>query len=228
MKKKITLTKDQIEIIENYITNKGIKYIDLKFEVLDHISSDVENEINKDNTSFNVAFERVKLKWKKSFTFESSALISIFHYRPLIFINRCLKINNPYFKKTMMIVILSTFIFNFIQKNFVNNLEIINVVITYGVIMTSIVYTWFVLYWYFKIKKTKLKTSYSFLFKTQILPGLIVLTFFFTNFEKESFFEFSSFKNLILILNILSIYLGYVFYNNHKISVSNYKNYNLK
>ena len=47
------LTEEQIKEVETYLTKKGVKYIDLRFEILDHISTDIENSMNKKQLDFN-------------------------------------------------------------------------------------------------------------------------------------------------------------------------------
>ena len=61
------LTEEQIKEVETYLTKKGVKYIDLRFEILDHISTDIENSMNKKQLDFNETFEIES----------SSALISV-------------------------------------------------------------------------------------------------------------------------------------------------------
>ena len=62
------LNKEQLQEIETYLTNKDVEYIDLHLEVLDHISSDIENLMEK--ISFEEAFEKVKNKWNKNFSYK--------------------------------------------------------------------------------------------------------------------------------------------------------------
>jgi hypothetical protein len=39
------LTKEQVHYIENRLENEGIKYWDIRIEMLDHVVSDVENRM---------------------------------------------------------------------------------------------------------------------------------------------------------------------------------------
>ena len=55
------LTKEQIQEVEGYLKNKDVDYIDLHFEVLDHISTDIENLIIEKQFDFNGAFDEIKL-----------------------------------------------------------------------------------------------------------------------------------------------------------------------
>ena len=223
------LNKEQIQTVENYLNKIDLDYLDIHFEVLDHISTDIENLMAAgDQLNFNEAFEAVKKKWKKSFKYESSILISVFHARPSIFLNRCLKIYKPYYRNAMLIVFLSVFGFGFFQKHVLQNLEIFNLVIINLFLITSLFYVWFVFYFYFKIKKTKLKTSYSYLHNTQIAPNILVLVLILSNISKGSFLKIDSLYIFMFFLLVLSIYQGFIFCKKHLKIVSNYKEYQLK
>tara|TARA_R110001583_G_scaffold103863_3_gene251132 strand:+ start:20847 stop:21590 length:744 start_codon:yes stop_codon:yes gene_type:complete len=62
MKKKITLTKEQITYIDNYLKYHKIKYWDVRIELLDHIVSDVEDRMNK-----KMSFDDALIEAHKSF-----------------------------------------------------------------------------------------------------------------------------------------------------------------
>ena len=62
------LSKEQIQCIENRLENEGVKYWDIKIEMLDHIVTDVEHQLQK-GENFNIAVQHsfVVLGWKNSF-----------------------------------------------------------------------------------------------------------------------------------------------------------------
>ena len=62
------LSKEQIQYIENRLENEGVKYWDIKIEMLDHIVTDVEHQLQK-GENFNIAVQHsfVVLGWKNSF-----------------------------------------------------------------------------------------------------------------------------------------------------------------
>ncbi|WP_170063268.1 hypothetical protein [Polaribacter porphyrae] len=49
------ITKEQIQQVENYLDKKGLHYVDVRLEILDHIILDIEAEMNQE-TNFNDAF----------------------------------------------------------------------------------------------------------------------------------------------------------------------------
>jgi hypothetical protein len=64
----VELTKEQIQFIDHRLENEGIKYWDVRIEMLDHVVSDVEKRLEKDqefkkivNNSF------ISLGWNGSF-----------------------------------------------------------------------------------------------------------------------------------------------------------------
>lgn len=59
----VTLTKEELEHISNFIKAKGVSYSDVNAEMTDHIASEVEELINQDNLSFVIAVKQVFLKY---------------------------------------------------------------------------------------------------------------------------------------------------------------------
>jgi hypothetical protein len=61
------LTTEQIECINQTLISKGVKFDDLKLEVLDHIATEIENEMEVSNNDFSVVFNQVFDKWSEEF-----------------------------------------------------------------------------------------------------------------------------------------------------------------
>ncbi|SHF99364.1 hypothetical protein SAMN05444396_103307 [Flavobacterium segetis] len=61
------LTAEQIECIDQNLIEKGIKFDDIKLEVLDHIASEIENEMEVTNNEFPVVYNQVLNKWGEEF-----------------------------------------------------------------------------------------------------------------------------------------------------------------
>lgn len=59
----MTLTKAEIEYIDDYLKKNEVNYWDVRMELLDHIVSDVETQINTDGLSFNEALFNVHRKF---------------------------------------------------------------------------------------------------------------------------------------------------------------------
>lgn len=65
------LTKEQIQFIDHSLENEGIKYWEIRIEMLDHIVSDVEKKLKPENTEYQfkeiVQESFVALGWKENF-----------------------------------------------------------------------------------------------------------------------------------------------------------------
>ena len=58
------LNQQQYQYLSDYLISKGVLHIDLKYEILDHIVSGVENNIQNKGLYFQEAFELEKIKWQ--------------------------------------------------------------------------------------------------------------------------------------------------------------------
>lgn len=222
------LTKEQIQDIENYLKNKDVNYIDLHLEVLDHISTDVETTMDENQLDFKEAFESVKLKWNKAFSYKWTYWLGSSNGGSKLFIDNCLKIYKPLVFKgiLLVIVIISTFygstkIYNI---NIIQYKQFINLVY----ILFSIIYLGFNLFWYFQLKKATIKSTYSYLFNKQVFPIIFQVLFLFVidSFNNQGEFKYS--KLLILSSLISVLFIGHYFYKNHLKVVSSYKKYQLQ
>ena len=74
------LTTKQIQYIENRLKNEEVKYWDIRIEMLDHIVTDVEHQLQK-GEKFNTAVQNsfVALGWKENFN--GSGFEGIIHQR---------------------------------------------------------------------------------------------------------------------------------------------------
>ncbi len=61
------LTTEQIECINQTLIEKGIKFDDIKLEVLDHIATEIENEMEVSNNDFPIVYNQVFDNWREEF-----------------------------------------------------------------------------------------------------------------------------------------------------------------
>jgi hypothetical protein len=61
------LTAEQIECINQTLIGKGIKFDDIKLEVLDHIATEIENEMEATAKDFEVVYNEVLKNWSEEF-----------------------------------------------------------------------------------------------------------------------------------------------------------------
>lgn len=81
------LTAEQIECINQTLIKKGIKFDDLKIEVLDHIASQIESEMKTTQTTFSEAFNKVFERWNEEFVL-TRAYFSLNTYYPKLARNK--------------------------------------------------------------------------------------------------------------------------------------------
>ena len=96
------LSKEHIQQVEAYLTQKGLKYIDVRYEVLDHMVTDIEHLMNSKNISFEEASNQVYLKWNRSFYSKSSLWIGLAYSGPKLFIDNCVTIYKRIILKTQL------------------------------------------------------------------------------------------------------------------------------
>jgi hypothetical protein len=75
------LTTEQIEYINQTLIKKGIKFDDLKIEVLDHIASQIEYEMATSKKTFPEAYSQVFERWEGEFK-RTRAFFSLNTYYP--------------------------------------------------------------------------------------------------------------------------------------------------
>ncbi|AMC11248.1 hypothetical protein Lupro_08265 [Lutibacter profundi] len=225
------LTKEQIKQVENYLTKKGIKYIDIRFEVLDHISTDLEYLIEHNNYSFGDAFKEVTIKWNKSFKKTSSLLLGYSSNGPKMLIKKCIKIYKPLFVKSLILVFL--FIAIGYSVNYYFEYSLINYknVIHQFIYLALILYCGIILFWYIKIRLGKANTTFSYLFRKRIIPNLFSV-FIFMPYLNDSYITRENKLSVIMFAMLFVFFLTFLgaryFFKNHLKAVSNYKKYQLK
>jgi hypothetical protein len=212
------ITNENIKIVENYLHEKELNYIDLKHEVLDHIILDIEEKMSL-NISFDVAFETTKLKWNNYFRKSSSFYFGIIYNRPKLVIKKAVKQIKLYF----LLYLAAYFLPQLLLKSFrisVGNstADFVNAFVS----STSIICFFYVLFIGFKVKKSKVKTTYSFILKTQFL-GIIFLLIgaLFGVFDRQNILS-STFTGFVLA-GYAVIFICHHFFKKHEKAINEYQ-----
>lgn len=100
------LDKTQIKAVESFIVKNDIDFVDIKFELLDHMVCDIEATIEADNISFEDAFNRTVDKWKPYFAESHSFWMGLAYIKPKIVIDKC----GALMKKTTLYSLLTALI----------------------------------------------------------------------------------------------------------------------
>ncbi|MEL4307085.1 hypothetical protein [Joostella sp. CR20] len=209
------LTKEQIQTIEYALGKRGVDYIDLKYELLDHIATEVEQLMTDDATiSFeeacNIAFE----KWKGTLKTSSSFWLGIVHSAPKIVIDSCVSIvKDLTYKLIGYGVLISLLIFLILKVyplEFSDSLLIVIGVLQYA-IGTALLVLFLI------IKRSNYKTSYSFVFNVNAIPFALYYVLFNVGFEfyvvKSQ--DFDLINIFIQVLMILYPIYGYRMFKKH-------------
>ena len=207
------LTKEQIKYIDHRLENEGIKYWDIRIELLDHVVSDVEKKLKPENSEYEFeeivqeAFE--SLGWKENFNgggFES------------VFLRRCKDFNKKskrsiikdYKEKlTDVKTIAVIFLFFLYLFTFRNNSQVIK----YSIYFVCSFYAIAILIYIFKYKVfNSARISISITWATFPLSLINCFIFFpqvFFGYEKLS----SSYVTLVFGISIpfLAIGLNFLF-----------------
>lgn len=204
------LTKEQIQFIEHFLDKRGLDYVDVKYEVLDHLVTDVENLMDN-NMSFEEAFKTASLKWRNQLRLSSSYLLGFIYDRPKIVINKAKKeclFWALYNMVTAFILVALSFRFKSIVENTSKFLEFSLFVLA---VLCSIAH----LYMYFEMKRTKMKTTFLFLFEKQVLQStfLVAINCLLIDFNTNSKVDIFTFLSAIVVFP-LTIF-GFKLYKKH-------------
>lgn len=159
------LEQNQLEVIENYLNWKELVQVDLKNEVLDHMANSIEDRMEEDEVSFSMAFKDVVVIWEKELSNYSSPLIGLLFTGPKMLIYKCAKELKRIYLRTGVIALLITILFTILSRKFDNTLflEFSRNLFGYAYFLAIGI----IVILHFAIRRTKTKSSFSYLFKTQ-------------------------------------------------------------
>lgn len=216
------LSENQIQEIERFLNHNNITYVDIRLETFDHIVTDIQEKIKNQNMPFDDAFIMVTNSWKKHIKESSSFYFGIYYTAPKIVIEKAKKT----FKK-FYVLYLSAYFFPLIFVQYLKIPIVINVINkAFPVIeVLGVGATFFFLFLMIKKWKTKEKTTYSFILRTQtasLVFGLIITCkFLFTNTINDV-----STNAIWIAFNfafLISTYNYYTFYQKHIEVIKTYK-----
>ncbi|CAM1349491.1 hypothetical protein [Tenacibaculum insulae] len=203
------LTKKQIQEIDRYLNLKGVKFVDFRSEIIDHIVSQIEEEISK-GKSFNSAFTYTKLKWDSQLRSSHSWIFGTGFIAPKIVITKAKKV----FTTTFFISLVPLLIAFIVVFNSKIALSKVTGHITIAAIVLLFTIT---LFYSLKISNSKKKTVYNFIVKTQFLNFIFLPIFLLTN-------PVTDFLNIgFLGYMIITTYAVRLFYIKHQEEKAKYK-----
>ena len=167
------LTTEQIECINQTLIGKGIKFDDIKLEVLDHIATEIENEMEVSNNDFPIVYNQVFENWSEEFKLTRNFFSIQSPYPKLVHS----KLTNQ-FKKEVIIALVSSIIliisFQFVAaaQGKLQFLRIINDVLFYTYFTTAAA-ALLIKLWNFKSKAT---STYKHLFDSRFTVLIVFLS----------------------------------------------------
>ena len=168
------LTAEQIECIDQTLNEKGIKFDDIKLEVLDHIASEIENEMEVTNNEFPVVYNQVLNKWGEEFKLTRDFFSLQSTYPKLV--NS--KLKNQFKREVIISVVLSIILIIIFQlvDNTKEKLEFIRLMkdFLFYAFCTTGALALLTKFWNLKSKAT---TTYKHLFDSRFTVLIICLSF---------------------------------------------------
>jgi len=210
------LTKEQIQRVERYLNAKKVHYIDIRVELLDHIVSELENNIDE-NTSFEEAFNNTTKKWNTLLKNSSSVYLGYAYVKPKIVIDKMKKHGKPHIIKILLTFLLMILFISLKLEVTTSHAQTINFLAKFFIYTVSfIIGLGYILIW-----QSKQKTSYRFLYKTQVLPYVLFPIMLFGDFlTKEGNIDLVKIGMLLFVAFIIQ--LGIKLYKNHFLAVKKY------
>lgn len=202
------LTKEQIQLINQKLISKGVVYEDVKLELIDHIASDIEDHIEREDSNFEDVLPVVFKNWKKSLKPSNSPFwLGIVLDGPKEVVDKWVSYSKQksFFALTysMFFSILLTTFFHVNHQDKV--ISVVNDSIR-GMFFLNILFT---ILGIFLIWKSKIKTTFGHMFIRQSFLALI----FFIQFglqRKDNFylydFDNSWISNFIGMFLLLSLF----------------------
>ncbi|WP_405610228.1 hypothetical protein [Polaribacter sp. Asnod1-A03] len=211
------LTKEQLQKVEHYLYVKHITYIDLRMEVLDHVVTEIEEIMRKENVTFHNAFATTKQNWNPQLKETTSMFFGLGFCAPKIVIQKAKKV---YWKQYVFLLasyFLPFLLLTHFKFKIENPTEYSSFILFKGVVVLS-----FMAFIYMLIfRNYKIETTYGFILKAQSLgafTGLIVLAMFFTRLRELNGINIGMFCSYVYMT------ISYFhFYEKHKEAIKKYK-----
>ncbi|CAN0570702.1 unnamed protein product [Ectocarpus sp. 12 AP-2014] len=210
------LNEEQNREIEGYLETKGVYQIDLKYEILDHITSGVENSMENQGFNFQKSFELEQTKWQAELNSLKISKYNIDFKTPKIVLRRYWAVIREMYTKAFVMTLgafMSIFIF---VKSGMVPAESFNTVFGYFYLTAFII----IALSFLKMKSDDTNTVDKMIFKTTMgyfMAWLIV----FNPLLTQMYWVFQAGEVMIVFLTIHSFLMCFSFnfmdlYKNHR------------
>ena len=207
---------EQIHQIEAYLNFKELTQIDLRNEVLDHMSNGIEKSIKEKDLSFEEAFNQEGKKWNLELENYSSFWLGWAWSGPKLMIKKCVaQMKKTYFITlifTLLLMALSYSMITFFQLG--KHLDLITKAL--GILYLGFFFS--IVFAHLKIKFSKFTTSYSYLFKINAVGSAFFYLWFNPIWSKFSGFETAGTEMWVtLFFHMLLISFAYTYWDLYKL-----------
>lgn len=169
------LNQEQIATIEGFLNRMELTQIDLKNEVLDHISEGISAGMMHQQLSFEDAFTVEKQKWHDDLQSHSSYWLGLMWMGPKIMIQKCVK-QTKIMYLTAVLAAGVVLLFFYSTENLWKEQILIILNSLVGIVYIGLFLL--LLFLNYKMKLTGYQTSYSFLFKINAITfGLLLVLY---------------------------------------------------
>ncbi|NRT14425.1 hypothetical protein HNP99_000765 [Flavobacterium sp. 28A] len=206
------LTNQQIDTINETLVLNGLVYDDIKLELVDHIASEIELAMDHKEVLFEDALKTAFSNWQGQLHGSRSYWIRGYAFIPKIIIKKALKMVKHIFLMSLAMGIITavavTFIFKFNPQQEV--LFVLNSMLQ-GVSVIGIL---LIIYLKFKLRQSKHKSTYSFLFNQNGFIQVITLIMLATGiFNLKGYSNFSDFHFMSALLPITWLFISGFYLN---------------
>jgi len=213
------ITKEQQQQVEAYLQNKDFDFVDLKVEVLDHIILDIESLLSE-NYSFESAFSMVRVRWEIHFKETSSFYLGLHYSESKIVVKKAIKIFKPFY---FLYLVAFTLPFAFLKLVPIQVAESTADFINNFLFSFSASLLCYMIFIFVKTVRSKVKTTYRFILKTQYfgLFFIILGVFFGAIFNDEG--EMNPVFTGFTCGGFAVVFICHYFYKKHVEAVKQYK-----
>lgn len=171
------LTKQQIEIIDRTLVLNGMVYDDVKLELIDHIATDIENQLEHQKSNFEAALKKSFENWSDQLHLAKSFWVNTKKAVPRMLLDKWILESKKKLIKGSIIAIVLTVLITNIERIADNEMVIINTRRILQAIFSLELVAILVLK--FIIWKSDRKTFSGFLFQTQTRFAVLFMIFLF-------------------------------------------------
>ncbi|MBL4746063.1 MAG: hypothetical protein JKY08_06820 [Flavobacteriaceae bacterium] len=221
--KELKFTTEELEQVERYLNIKGLVFVDIRFEILDHLLLDIEGEMKSNNLLFDIAFEKVCQKWKESMKPTNRDWLGNGDPVSRIVMDKSVQILKKSYLKLFLMILFSIGI-GLTFQDVLNSFFMENGLLIKKTLKGFVGGAMFLgIYWVYQTNKSDLKTTFSVIFSKVFM---LVTSFFvwitLTDFFRDSH-GFSFLKLAVFSFGIHSCVFLFTLWYQHNKQVSMYK-----